>query len=256
MSLNEPPPSRVTALLTSPRFRFGILAIVVIAGIVVAFSGGGPDPRRLEALVEDTGPLAPLVYVVAYALLTVLLFPGSVLTATGGLLFGAVAATALTVVGATIGATGAFLIGRALGRGQVERIAGDRLERIDSWLTRRGFVAVLYARLLPIFPFNALNYASGVTGVRLRDYVIATAIGIIPGTFAFAALGGNLDDPTSPQFLGAVALVVALLVAGPFLAKRIGPDAPEDAGEDADAEGADAGRADDDPVEPDPQRVD
>lgn len=98
----------------------------------------------------------PIVYVAMYALLTVLLFPGTLITAAGGALFGAALATPLTVVGATIGATAAFLIGRRLGRDQVEQIAGRRIGAADRWLSRRGLLAVLYLRLFPIVPFNAL----------------------------------------------------------------------------------------------------
>jgi uncharacterized membrane protein YdjX (TVP38/TMEM64 family) len=80
-----------------------------------------------------------------------------------------------------------------------------------------------------VFPFNALNYAAGVTALRTRDYVLGTAIGIIPGTFAYAALGSSLDDPTSPQFLAALGLIVLLAVLAPLINRRLrasGRDVP------------------------------
>jgi len=121
--------------------------------------------------------------------------------------------------GATAGATAAFLIGRRLGRDDLQAIAGRHLGRLDSLLERQGFLAVLYLRLIPVVPFNALNYAAGVTGVRLRDYVAATAIGIIPGTYAYAALGSTIDRPSSPQFWAAVALLVVLAVGAPLVGR-------------------------------------
>jgi uncharacterized membrane protein YdjX (TVP38/TMEM64 family) len=124
------------------------------------------------------------------------------------------------VVGATLGAVGGFLWGRRLGRDAVATLAGDRVERIDDWLGERGLVAVLYLRFVPLVPFNLSNPVAGVTGLHLRDFTVGTALGIVPGTFAFAALGGSIDDPTSPLFLGAVALLVLLAVVVPWVDRR------------------------------------
>jgi len=212
----------LTSLLASPRLRLGVFAAALVAASIGVILVGEPSPGAVARVVEEGGLAAPLVYVAVYAVLTVLLFPASVVTVAGGALFGAVLGTTLTIVGATIGATAAFAIGRRLGRDQVERIAGRRVAAVDDWLERRGFLAVLYLRLIPIIPFGAFSYAAGVTAVARRDYVLATAIGIIPAAFAYSALGGSLDDPLSPGFLGAVALVVALAVTGPIVERLLG----------------------------------
>jgi uncharacterized membrane protein YdjX (TVP38/TMEM64 family) len=221
----------MTDLLASPRLRLGLLLGVVVVGTAAFLLLGTPSQASIEQVIKDADWLAPVLFVVAYAALTVLLFPGFVLTAAGGAAFGVVAGTALAVVGATLGAIGAFLVGRRLGRTQVEKIAGRRMGRLDEWMAQRGFLAVLYARLLPVLPFNALNYVAGVTTVSARDYGLATVIGIVPGTFAYAALGSSLGDPTSPEFLGAVGLVVLLAVGAPFVdraLRRRGKGAPVD----------------------------
>lgn len=215
----------VAEVLASPWLRLGALAALVIGGSVAVVALGGPDQDSIQRFVRDAGPAAPVVYVAAYAVLTVLLFPGAVITAAGGALFGSLHGTLLTVVGATIGATGAFLAGRWLGREQVERLAGRRVGRLDEWLERHGFLAILYTRLVPVVPFNVLNYAAGITGLPTRDYVVATAVGIVPGTFAYAELGhsltgcvaGDACDLTSPAFLTAIGLIAFLIVAGPFV---------------------------------------
>jgi uncharacterized membrane protein YdjX (TVP38/TMEM64 family) len=212
----------VRFLSSSPRLRLAILGVVLVsatAGVALLAASSG---STLAGVVEQSGVAGPIVYVAMYALLTVLLFPGTLITAAGGALFGAALAKPLTVVGATA----AFLIGRRLGRDQVEQIAGRRIGAADRWLSRRGLLAVLYLRLFPIVPFNALNYAAGVTAVTRRDYVVGTAIGIVPGAFAYAALGGSIDDPTSPAFLGAVGLVVALAVAAPLVNRFLGRRGP------------------------------
>ena len=124
------------------------------------------------------------------------------------------------MIGATAGATAAFVIGRRLGRQTLEKAAGSRVRAVDAWLGRSGFTAVLYLRLVPIVPFNALNYLSGVTAVSARDYVLGTALGIIPGAFAIAAVGSTLDRPGSPAFFAAAGLAVALAVIGVLEARR------------------------------------
>lgn len=204
---------------------FGAL-VLGVGGTLLATGGRVSEALQLiRDVVDRAGLWGPLLFVVAYAVLTVLLVPGSPLTVAAGVLFGPVAGTALVVVAATLGATGAFLWGRRLGRGAVARLTGDRFEKVDAWLHDRGLLAVLYVRLVPLVPFNLLNPVAGVTGVTLRDYVVGTAIGIIPGTFAFAALGGSFDDPSSPMFLSAVGLLVVLAIGAPLVDRRIRSDA-------------------------------
>lgn len=220
-------------LLASPRVRFGLLLVVLAGGAAIAILVGGPTRGGIERTVRSAGVAGPLVYIGLYVGLTVLLVPGTLLTAAGGVLFGVALGTVLTVVSATLGALVAFAIGRRLGREQVEQIAGRRLGRLDDWISRHGFLAVLYVRLIPLFPFNALNYVAGVTAVRPRSYLLGTVVGIIPGTFAYTALGGSFDHPTSPAFLVAVGLIIVLGVGAPLtqrLARRrgLGPALEED----------------------------
>lgn len=210
----------VPALLLRPRVRLALLVVVAVGASIGVAASGGLSQAGVRDLVDGSGLLGPLVYVVLYAVLTVAFVPGSVLTITAGVVFGPVVGTVLAVVGATIGATASFLVGRRVGRDGVEDLGAASVRRLDRFVTERGFTAILVARLVPLFPFTLLNYASGVTGVRTREYVLATAIGIIPASFAFAALGGSLDDPFSAQFLGALGLVVVLAVGGGWYARR------------------------------------
>jgi uncharacterized membrane protein YdjX (TVP38/TMEM64 family) len=170
----------------------------------------------VEQVVYGAGIAAPVAFVAIYALLTVALVPGSVPSVAAGALFGAAWGTLLAALGATLGATGAFLIAGRLGRTPVRARTGARFERLDRRLSARGFRAVLLIRLVPLFPFNAVNYALGLTGVRLRDYVLATTVGILPATFAFVALGSSLSDPASPGFALSLAMVLALAVGAPL----------------------------------------
>ncbi len=210
----------MTRALWSARLRLGLVVALLGAAALVGASAGGPSVGEVKSWIESGGPGAPVVFVVLYVVLTVLLFPAAVLTGAGGALFGVAVGTCLSVIGGTAGATAAFLIGRRLGRGTVERAAGRRVRALDAWLGRRGLTTVLYLRLFPVVPFNVLNYASGATAISARDYVLGTAVGIIPGAFAYAALGGSLDDPWSLEFVGAVSLALALAVIGALEARR------------------------------------
>jgi uncharacterized membrane protein YdjX (TVP38/TMEM64 family) len=211
---------RVLERLASPRVRLAILALVVLGAGGALVATGGPSLQAVREAVDAAGPLGAVAFVVGYAGLTVALVPGSALTIAGGVLFGPFLGTALVVVGATAGACAAFGLGRRLGRAGVEAVAGERIGRLDAMLGRQGFTAVLLVRLVPVVPFNVSNYAAGVTAVTFRDFALGTLVGIVPGSFAYAALGGSFDDPTSPLFLTAVGLVVVLAVVGVVVSRR------------------------------------
>jgi uncharacterized membrane protein YdjX (TVP38/TMEM64 family) len=161
------------------------------------------------------GGSPPVAFVAIYVRWTVLLLPGVVLTPAGGALFGVAVGSLLTLIGPVIGATVAFLVGRRLGRVQVQQFARRRAVRFEQWLRDRGFLGLLYARLVPIGPFNLLNYAAGVTGMSTRAYVIATAVGIAPGTVAYTALGSAAEHPGStPLIVSATAVGLLTLIVG------------------------------------------
>lgn len=201
--------------------RLGVLVLLLlVAGALVLVT----DELSVEGLrdqIAGWGATAPVLFALLYAVATVLLLPGTPFTLAAGVVFGPVLGAATALVGATVGATGAFLVGRAIGRGAVEELAGERVSAVDRHLGERGFVSVLVIRLIPLFPFNVVNLVAGITAVRVWAYVAATAIGIIPGVLILASTGGSLDDPTSPRFLASVAAYVALVVGSSLLARRV-----------------------------------
>ena len=205
------------------RFAWGrliVLAAIILVAAVVAGLIGLPDSEQLAADVAVIGPAAPAVFVLLYVVVTLVPLPKNVLTLVAGLLFGLVEGTVLALLGALLGAVAAFGLGRVLGRDAVERITGRRVARVDAVLSRHGFLAVLGVRLVPVLPFTAINYAAGLTAVRNRDYLIGTALGIIPGTIAYASLGAYGTSPGSWPFAVAVLALVALTVGGAAAAHR------------------------------------
>lgn len=195
----------------------------LVVGVVIALVFQ-PSASDLEEAFAGGGTLGPALYAALYAILTVAFVPGLPLTLAAGALYGAVGGAAVSVVGATVGATGAFLVARRSTRSSVERVRGARLLSIEERLSGKGLIALLALRLIPVVPFNALNYAAGASSIGARDYVIATAFGIVPGAVVYAALGAGLDDPTSPLFIGAAVLAVVLTVAAQLVTRRGGDE--------------------------------
>jgi len=196
------------------------LAAVVAVAVLVAAVVGVPDVERLRADVAAAGAAAPALFVLLYAVATLAPLPKNVLSTLAGVLFGWVPGVALVLVAALLGAVGAFGLGRVLGRDAVERLTGARVARLDGLLRRRGLIAVIGVRLIPVLPFTTINYAAGLTAVRIRDYVIGTAVGIVPGTVAFVALGAYGSSPGSWPFVLAVIVLVGLTAGGAALARR------------------------------------
>lgn len=215
--------SRLTSTRRTQRFVRAVLLAGALAGLALLGwpAGGLPSLADVRAVVDAAGPAGPLVYVAVYGLATVALVPGGALTVLAGLLFGPLLGTAVALTGASVGATAAFGVARRLGRARIRRLLGSRLQRVDGWLADRGFAAVLTLRLIPVVPFNVLNYAAGLTGVPPRAYIAATVLGVIPGAFAYAALGGTASEPLSAPFLGAAGLVVALTGFGALARRRL-----------------------------------
>lgn len=140
--------------------------------------------------IDDLGPLAAIVFIAIYMVATVLFFPASILTLGAGVVFGVVLGSLYVFIAASIGASLAFLVGRYVARGWVEKqIEGNqRFRAIDKAVAEEGIKIVLLTRLSPVFPFNLLNYAYGLTKVSFKDYVLGT-LGILPGTIMFVYVG-------------------------------------------------------------------
>jgi uncharacterized membrane protein YdjX (TVP38/TMEM64 family) len=174
-------------------------AIAIVALIVVArWLGAGDLLHRLLEWISSLGAIAPLVFIAAYIAACVLFIPGSIMTIGGGVLFGVVRGSIYVSIGATIGATAAFLIGRYFARDWVAaKLAGNpTFGAIDAAVGREGWKIVALTRLSPIFPFNLLNYAYGLTGVSLRDHFLASWIGMLPGVVMYTYIGSLVGDLT------------------------------------------------------------
>lgn len=193
---------------------------VLAAGVVIALTVDMPDREGTSRLIETTGWAAPAVFIGLYALVTLAPVPKNVLSAVAGLLFGLGYGVFLVLVAAMLGALAAFGLGRVLGRAAVERITSARVRDVDALLARRGVLAVVTVRLVPVLPFTAINYTAGLTGIRLRDYTLGTAIGILPGTVSYVTIGAYGSTPGAWPFLVSVGALFVLSAGGLVVAHR------------------------------------
>ena len=174
---------------------FALVAFVVVAIVAVRYTPVRDylDVKSLGEILDRAGLWAPLVFIVIYAAGVCLFVPGTLLTAIGGAIFGPYWGFVFVWIAAMFGATGAFFIGRTLGREFATSLIGDRLKKYDDAIARNGFATVLYLRLV-YFPFTPLNFGMGLTAVRFRDYFWGTGLGILVGTFIFTFFIGTLKE--------------------------------------------------------------
>lgn len=204
--------------------RLTVFALV-IAGIALAIIYRDQfDVQALEQWVKDAGVAGPIVFMLIYALGTVFFLPGSVLTLAGGAIFGPVLGTLYNLTGATIGATIAFMIARYLATGWVEHKTGGRLKQLKEGVEGEGWRFVAFVRLVPLFPFNLLNYALGLTRIKLSHYIITSYICMLPGTIAYTYLGyaGREAVAGGEGMIQKGMLALALLAVVAFLPRIIG----------------------------------
>ncbi len=203
-----------------PQLRLvGFLLAVAIGGGVVWLLFGS-DLDAVREVIDEAGAWGPLVYVGLHVLLTLVPVSKNVLALAAGALFGLTAGIALSWVGSMVSAAVTFAIARRIGRTAVAAMTGDRLERAEGLLREEGFNAVVMARLTPVLPFTILNYGAGVSAVAWRPYLLGTAIGALPGSVGYAALGASAGSDARTYVIAGVVAGVIFLSA--FLAARAG----------------------------------
>jgi uncharacterized membrane protein YdjX (TVP38/TMEM64 family)/rhodanese-related sulfurtransferase len=209
----------------SKRITQLILFAVLTTGIAIAvFYRDQFDAAALEQWINDAGTAGPVVFVIVYALATVFFLPGSVLTLLGGALFGPLWGTIFNLTGATLGAALSFLLARYLAAHWVEQKTGGRLKQLKQGIEVEGWRFVAFTRLVPLFPFNLLNYALGLTRINFSQYVFATFVFMIPGGFAYTWLGyaGREAIAGGEGLVQKIMLAIALLALVAFIPRIIG----------------------------------
>ena len=226
----QEPRGRAGALL-----KLGAFVLVIIGGYLIAKATSAGDYLTREGIGQGIdwlrgNPWAPVIFVGIYATATALAVPGTILTLAGGAVFGFYWGTLYNFIAANIGANAAFLIARSLGGDAVGRLIGKDskvLNKLDGIVERHGFRGLLTLRLIPLAPFNALNFGAGLMRLKWRDYAIATLVGILPGTaiytfFADALLQGSQEASRDALWrLIAAGVLLVLLSFLPAILKKM-----------------------------------
>lgn len=204
-------------------FRSALVGAIAAAIIWLGLHRELLQPATVERELQRFGGWAPMLFLFMYALATVLFVPGSALTVAGGALFGPFWGTLWNLTGATLGATLAFVIARYVASDWVEMRSGERLGRLMRGVEEEGWRFVAFVRLVPLFPFNLMNYAFGLTRIRVAEYVVASFVCMAPGALAYSYLGYAGREAAFGQ-AGAIRkalLALALLAAVAFLPRLV-----------------------------------
>ena len=204
--------------------RFVLLALLLGGIVLMVMYRDQLDAVALESWVKEAGAAGPIVFMLIYIVGTVLFFPGSVLTLAGGALFGPVLGTFYNLTGATLGAAISFVIARYLASDWVEQKTGGRMKQLKQGVEGEGWRFVAFVRLVPLFPFNLLNYALGLTRIRFSHYVIASYLCMLPGAVAYTYLGyvGREAMAGEEGVIQKSLLALALLAVVAFIPRWVG----------------------------------
>jgi uncharacterized membrane protein YdjX (TVP38/TMEM64 family) len=207
--------------------RIAIYAAVSVAVVgALALTGNIPNSDEARDFVDDLGALGPLLYVPLFVVVNfAVAWP--ILAGAAGLLFGTAVGTPLAVLGVTAAALTQMAIARKLAGEHRGRLLPQRTKRVENFLTENGTLAVLESRIVPLLPYGVVNYSGGLTHLPYRAMAVGTLIGAAPKVFVYTALGGSLDDLTSPEAITAIALLVILGIAGAmFVHHRLAASRP------------------------------
>ena len=202
-----------------------IFTLFLLIGIIFAIINRELfNNENVTNYLDGFGIVAPLIFILIYMIATILFLPGLILTMLAGVLFGPIFGTIYSIIGATIGATLAFLIARYLAIEKIEKmIEGKKLDYIKRSVEDEGWRFVAYTRLVPLFPFNLLNYSYGITNIRLKDYIWASFIFMLPGTFAYVLIGYSGKELLIGQmnYLQIILIFIAIISSLIYLPKFI-----------------------------------
>lgn len=195
--------------------RITLLSLLIAVIVAVHMTGATQfiEQEKLRALILEYGTLAPIIYMLTYAVAPALFLPGLPITIVGGILFGPIWGVVYSITGASAGACIAFLISRYIGREWIQgKLRSSKWRQLDTMVEQHGWKAVAFTRLIPLFPFNLLNYAFGLTKIKFAHYAVTSFICMLPACIAFIVFSSSLletvkGNVTFEFFIGALLIV-------------------------------------------------
>lgn len=187
---------------------------------------GSITAQSIRDYISSYGILAPIIYIAIWVFLPIFFFPVPILALAGGLSFGLIDGTIYTLIGAMLNSSVMFFIANYFAKDTVREYLERKLPK-NMWQifegedSKKGFIVVLICRLIPIMPYNVINYVSGLTNIDFKKYSLATFLGILPGTVIFLNVGDKIIDINSKDFIISIVLVVLLTVVSLLMARRV-----------------------------------
>ncbi|KEZ84901.1 membrane protein [Clostridium sulfidigenes] len=187
----------------------------------------GLTPEILRNYIGGFGYLAPFIYILCFTMLPIAFFPVPILALAAGLLFGFLPGTIYTLIGAVLNSAIMFLMAKVLAKDAVTNLLQRKLpENWSSFLfnldEKKGFGIIFILRLIPAMPYNLINYGAGLTSIKFSSYMLATILGILPGTLVFLNIGNQALNIHNPAFMVSIILLILLTIFSLILGKRIG----------------------------------
>jgi uncharacterized membrane protein YdjX (TVP38/TMEM64 family) len=211
----QPGATRRTVLI-----RLGAYGLVVGTVLVTLIATGSvPSSEEARDFADGLGDAAYLAFVPLFVAVNFVIW-WPVLAGAAGLLFGTAVGTALVLVGVTASSVTQMFVARKLAAGHHGNLLPQRTRRVEDFLARHGAVAVMESRIVPLLPWGLVNFSAGLTNLRYRDLALGTVVGAAPKVFAYVALGGSLDDLTSPEAIVAIALLASMGLFGALFVRR------------------------------------
>lgn len=196
------------------------IAIITLLFVILKILNLDIDSKDIQTYVNSFGKLAPIIYIIIFALVPLTLFPDSIIAIAGGLIFGLVKGYIYTAIGAILGATLSFYISRKLGRNFVKKLTKEKLDNVEEMINSNGFFIIFMLRLIPLFPFDIISYGSGLTSVKYKDFILATFLGTIPGILVFTNIGAQSVNMGSGSFYVSIGALVLLFIISMVLKKK------------------------------------
>ena len=196
------------------------IAIITFLFVILKILNLDIDSKDIQTYVNSFGKLAPIIYIIIFALVPLTLFPDSIIAIAGGLIFGLVKGYIYTAIGAILGATLSFYISRKLGRNFVKKLTKEKLDNVEEMINSNGFFIIFMLRLIPLFPFDIISYGAGLTSVKYKDFILATFLGTIPGILVFTNIGAQSVNMGSGSFYVSIGALVLLFIISMVLKKK------------------------------------
>jgi len=208
------------------KLTISMITLLILVITYLAFFRG-LTPEILRNYIGGFGYLAPFIYILCFTILPIAFFPVPILALAAGLLFGFLPGTIYTLIGAVLNSAIMFLMAKVLAKDAVTNLLQRKLpENWSSFLfnldEKKGFGIIFILRLIPAMPYNFINYGAGLTSIKFSSYMLATILGILPGTLVFLNIGNQALNIHNPAFMVSIILLILLTIFSLILGKRIG----------------------------------